>query len=283
MKIKYNKGGKTGDRNIKAEKAQKKLDDLAIQRKIARDEYNKALKNRAATQNEFKGNTSDGAKSAIQKADSEVTRTWNNFKIARGHGKGGGESQEMGQYEMKVSRKDKGIRKGFKMDEKKGATELKKFEDGGKMTNTKKTYPARIEALKAQIRAEKDPEKKAAMMEELKRLRQLAKEEAAQIQSDTFKEKNARGAEQSGDKGRATRIRSTKQVQGAGEVGRDEEGALTSRAAKAGVTVKSNRGKRYNVGGKLGKPTKKDGRVDPAKLSKEEKEAFIKRNARPKK
>ena len=48
MKIKYNKGGKTGNRNIKAEVAQKKLDDLAIQRKIARDEYNKALKNRAA-------------------------------------------------------------------------------------------------------------------------------------------------------------------------------------------------------------------------------------------
>ena len=119
MKIKYNKGGKTGNRNIKAEVAQKKLDDLAIQRKIARDEYNKALKNRAARLKELEGKTSDGANKARADLEKEVNRTWNNFKIARGHGEGGGESQEMGQYEMKISRKDQGIRKGFKMDEKK--------------------------------------------------------------------------------------------------------------------------------------------------------------------
>jgi hypothetical protein len=57
---------------------------------------------------------------------------------------------------------------------------------------------------------------------------------------------------------------------------------------EAAATKKRNPALQYENGGKLPKklkrkrPTKKDGRVDPAKLSKKEKQAFIKRNARPK-
>lgn len=139
----------------------------------------------------------------------------------------------------------------------KGATELKKFEDGGRMTDSK--YTERIEALKAQIKAEKDPKKKASMMEELSRLRQLAKKEAAQIQGDTMKEQHAKMAEKSGDKGRAQRIRSSKLVQ---------EGVEESVKS---VTVKSNSGKL---------PKKNYSRVDPAKLKGKEREEFIKKYAK---
>ncbi len=112
---------------------------------------------------------------------------------------------------MKVIKKDSKYYIGGKM---------KKYETGGKMTNTEDTYTPRIEALKAKILEEKDPAKKAAMLEELKKLRLLSKKERAQIQSDTDKEKRARKAESHGNKGLAIRIRSRKNTQGVGEIGR---------------------------------------------------------------
>lgn len=115
---------------------------------------------------------------------------------------------------------------------------VKKYGTGGALPNNKKTYTERIEALKLKIREEKDPLKKAAMKVELKRLRELAAEEAAQIQKDSIKEQHAKLAEVSGDKGRATRIRSSKQTQGVGEIGRDEKGSLLP------VSVRKNRNSR---------------------------------------
>ena len=100
------------------------------------------------------------------------------------------------------------------------AATIKKYKVGGSLSNTADTYSARIEALKAKIREEKDPAKKAAMLEELANLRELAKKDGAQRQGDSIKELHAKKAEQVGDKGRAIRIRSSKQLQGKGEVGR---------------------------------------------------------------
>ena len=88
------------------------------------------------------------------------------------------------------------------------------------MSNNEDTYTPRIEALKARILEEKSPEKKEAMLEDLKRLRLLAKKDKANVQSETFKENRARKADAKGDKGRGIRIRSSKQTQGVGEVGR---------------------------------------------------------------
>lgn len=102
----------------------------------------------------------------------------------------------------------------------KGGSVKVKYNKGGKMTNTEDTYTPRIEALKERITEEKDPAKKAAMLEDLKKLRLLSKKSRANTQSDTFKEKTARRAEKSGDKGRAIRIRSSKNTQGVGEVGK---------------------------------------------------------------
>ena len=112
---------------------------------------------------------------------------------------------------MKVIKKDSKYYAGGKM---------KKYKTGGKMTNTEDTYVPRIEALKAKIREEKDPVKKASMLEELKRLRLLSKKDRANVQSDTFKEKRAKKADAVGDKGRGIRIRSSKNTQGVGETGR---------------------------------------------------------------
>lgn len=97
---------------------------------------------------------------------------------------------------------------------------IKKYNVGGKMPNNEDTYSARIEALKAKIREEKDPAAKAALLQDLAELRKLAKKDRAQRQGDSMKESRAKKAEQKGDKGRAIRIRSSKQVQGVGEVGK---------------------------------------------------------------
>jgi hypothetical protein len=109
---------------------------------------------------------------------------------------------------------------------------VKKYGMGGAVPNGKKTYTERIEALKLKIKEEKDPLKKAAMMVSLKKLREEAALEAAQIQMDSIKEHNAHLAEVKGDKGRAQRIRSSKQTQGVGEIGRDEKGSLLPTAVR---------------------------------------------------
>ena len=127
---------------------------------------------------------------------------------------------------MKVIKKDSKYYAGGKMKKLKKyymggkAKSVKKYEKGGAMTNTEDTYTSRIESLKNKIKAEEDSEKREIMLGELQELRRLAKEERANVQSDTFKEKRARMAESKGDKGRAIRIRSSKNTQGVGEVGK---------------------------------------------------------------
>ena len=69
------------------------------------------------------------------------------------------------------------------------------------MVTQRKLYPARIEALKALIREEKDPSKKKEMLGQLANLRELAKKEGAQIAMDSIKEGRARSAESAGDNG----------------------------------------------------------------------------------
>lgn len=181
---KYQEGGK---QSKKSAAAKKRLEDLAIQREMARDEYGKALKNRTARLKELEGKTSDGANAARENLNKEVTRTWNNFKIARGHGNhSGGESQENGQYEMKISRKNQGIRKGFKMDEKKGATELKKYQEGGKASDME----SRKERMYLEIR--KDAER---MEKEMKR--QGMSQEEINKKLDAYMEKAMKDAQYS--------------------------------------------------------------------------------------
>lgn len=116
---------------------------------------------------------------------------------------------------MKLKKKSAAYKKGGKV-----MAAIKKYNVGGKMSNSEDTYSARIEALKAKIREEKDPAAKAVLLQELAELRKLAKKDGAQRQGDSMKESRAKKAEKAGDKGRAIRIRSSKQIQGQGEVGK---------------------------------------------------------------
>lgn len=143
--VKYQRGGKTTThkRDIKKEAAQKERDDLNIQRKMARSEYYDALRNRQSRLKELEGKTNDGASNARENLDKEVARTFHNFRVSTGDGHGGGESLRNGQYEMKISRKHK-PRKGFQMDEKKGATELVKYQGGGKTQSAKKERDTKL-------------------------------------------------------------------------------------------------------------------------------------------
>ena len=100
----------------------------------------------------------------------------------------------------------------------------------------------KIEDLKAKAR-NASGEEKAAIMAELQSARKRLKEQNAQESMDGLREKNARSAEKSGDSPRAMRIRSSKQLQGVGEEGRntyEEKGKIKSK-------------KKYSQGGKVPK------------------------------